>query len=35
MDDLGHGSLKRIPKKSYYWMKEVIDSKGEKVWEEK
>ena len=35
MDDLGHGSLKRMPKKSYYWMRDVIDSKGEKVWEEK
>jgi len=27
-DDNGHGSLKRTPKKSYYWYKDVIASKG-------
>lgn len=31
MDDLGNGSLKRIPKKSFAWMKEVIASRGEKL----
>ena len=29
MDDLGNGTLKRTPKKSYYWMKKVIESNGE------
>lgn len=28
MDDLGRGSLKRIPKKSYQWMKHVIETNG-------
>lgn len=28
-DDQGKGTLKRIPKKSYYWYKEVIASNGE------
>lgn len=28
MDDKGRGSLKRIPKKSYQWMKEIIASNG-------
>lgn len=27
-DDKGHGSLKRIPKDSFYWYKEVIASNG-------
>ena len=31
MDDKGQGSLKRTPKKSYYWMKEVIASNGAKL----
>ena len=31
MDDKGKGSLKRTPKKSYYWMKEIIDSNGTKL----
>lgn len=34
MDDKGNGSKKRIPKKSYYWMKDVIASQGEILWEE-
>jgi len=29
MDDLGHGTLKRVPKKSFGWMKKVIASNGE------
>lgn len=29
MDDKGNGSLDRTPKKSYYWMKDVITSNGE------
>lgn len=29
MDDLGHGTLKRTPKKSFYWYKKVIASNGE------
>lgn len=28
MDDLGHGSLKRVPKKSYNWMKHIIETNG-------
>lgn len=28
MDDLGNGSLKRIPKKSFEWMQKVIASQG-------
>lgn len=28
MDDKGRGSLKRYPKKSFYWMKEFIKSEG-------
>ena len=30
-DDNGQGSLKRTPKKSYYWYKDVIASKGESL----
>lgn len=30
-DDQGNGSLRRIPKKSYYWYKEVIASNGEQL----
>ncbi|MDO4912525.1 MAG: 6-phospho-beta-glucosidase [Lactobacillus sp.] len=30
-DDEGHGSLKRIPKKSYYWYKKVIASNGDEL----
>ncbi len=29
MDDKGNGTLKRIPKKSYYWMKKNIETNGE------
>lgn len=29
MDDYGNGSKRRIPKKSYYWMKEFLASGGE------
>ncbi|WP_296879394.1 glycoside hydrolase family 1 protein [Thomasclavelia sp.] len=29
MDDLGKGTLKRIPKKSFYWYKKVIASNGQ------
>ena len=28
-DDEGNGSLKRYPKKSFYWYKKVIESNGE------
>ena len=28
MDDLGHGSLTRTPKKSYNWMKHIIETNG-------
>lgn len=28
MDDKGHGTLKRIPKKSYAWMKHIIETNG-------
>lgn len=28
-DDLGKGSLKRIPKDSFYWYQKVIASNGE------
>ncbi len=31
MDDKGTGSLKRTPKKSYAWMKEIIASNGAKL----
>ncbi len=34
MDDKGNGSLKRTPKKSYAWMKEIIASNGAKLAEE-
>lgn len=27
-DDEGNGTLKRIPKKSFYWYKKVIESNG-------
>ncbi|HAP83637.1 MAG TPA: 6-phospho-beta-glucosidase, partial [Enterobacteriaceae bacterium] len=27
-DDEGNGTLKRIPKKSYYWYQQVISSRG-------
>lgn len=30
-DDEGNGTLKRIPKKSYYWYQEVIQSRGAKL----
>ncbi|KJY60003.1 6-phospho-beta-glucosidase [Lactobacillus kimbladii] len=29
MDDLGHGTLKRTPKKSYKWIKHIIETNGE------
>lgn len=28
MDDLGNGTLKRVPKKSYKWMKHIIETNG-------
>ena len=28
-DDEGNGTLKRTPKKSFYWYKKVIESNGE------
>jgi len=28
MDDKGNGSLKRTPKKSYNWMKHIIETNG-------
>lgn len=31
MDNEGHGSLKRIPKDSFYWYKKVISSNGEDI----
>lgn len=31
MDDLGNGTKKRIPKKSYYWMKEFLTTNGENL----
>lgn len=34
MDDKGNGSLKRIKKDSFYWMKEVIATQGESLWKE-
>ena len=34
MDDAGNGTLERKPKKSYYWMKEVIGTQGESLWKE-
>ncbi|BDR56833.1 hypothetical protein KIMC2_13950 [Xylocopilactobacillus apis] len=30
-DDEGHGSLKRYPKKSFYWYQKVIASNGENL----
>ena len=35
MDDNGNGTLKRIRKKSYYWMKDVIATQGMSLWESK
>ena len=32
MDDKGNGSLRRVPKQSYYWMKKVIESQGAYLW---
>jgi 6-phospho-beta-glucosidase len=34
MDDKGNGTCRRTKKKSYDWMKDVIDSQGAKLWEE-
>lgn len=34
MDDKGNGSKKRYPKKSFYWMKEFMSSKGKNLKEE-
>ncbi len=34
MDDKGNGTLTRIPKKSYDWMKKVVESNGESLWTE-
>lgn len=31
MDDMGNGSKCRVPKKSYYWMKEFLVTKGENL----
>ncbi|MGH1811686.1 family 1 glycosylhydrolase [Enterococcus entomosocium] len=31
MDDKGNGSLKRYPKDSFYWYKNVIETKGENI----
>jgi len=31
MDDEGNGSKQRVPKKSYYWMKDFLASKGENL----
>lgn len=31
MDDKGRGSLKRYPKKSFYWMKEFMRTKGQNL----
>lgn len=31
MDDKGNGTLNRYPKKSYYWMKEFLKSKGKNL----
>lgn len=33
MDDKGNGTLKRTPKKSYHWMKKVIATNGESLWD--
>ena len=30
-DDQGEGSLKRLPKRSYYWYRQVIASSGEEL----
>lgn len=32
MDDRGNGTLRRIKKKSYYWMKDVIATRGRALW---
>lgn len=34
MDDKGSGTLRRVPKKSYGWMREVIKSGGASLWED-
>ena len=34
MDDAGRGTLKRTPKKSYDWMRHVIETQGESLWDE-
>ena len=34
MDDKGNGTLERRKKKSYDWMKKVIATQGEFLWEE-
>ena len=34
MDDKGQGSCRRSKKKSYDWMRKVIDSQGASLWEE-
>ena len=34
MDDLGNGTLKRTPKKSYYWIKHIIETNGKALDEE-
>ena len=34
MDDKGNGTLKRSKKKSYDWMKRVIETNGEALGEE-
>ena len=34
MDDLGNGTLKRYKKKSYDWMKKVIETQGELLFED-
>lgn len=31
MDDKGNGTLKRTPKKSFYWYKKVIETNGEEL----
>lgn len=31
LDDEGNGSLKRMPKKSFYWYKEIIETNGENL----
>ncbi|MBO7673948.1 MAG: family 1 glycosylhydrolase, partial [Atopobiaceae bacterium] len=34
MDDKGNGTLRRTTKKSYDWMKHVIETRGACLWEE-